>query len=225
MRIITKDKRIFHFDTFAIRKLRCMEIKEVNYIGSFPTLGKCPPPKYPEFAFIGRSNVGKSSLINMLCKRKSIAHVSKKPGKTMSINYFLIDSSWYLVDLPGYGYAVRSKKMIKQFDRMINDYMSRRENLTCAFVLIDGNVPPQKKDLEFINWLGGIQVPFVIVYTKLDRLTKRRRKENIEAIQQALLETWNELPQQFHTSSDTGEGRDEIQNFIAEVNETVRQNK
>lgn len=148
--------------------------------------------------------------------------VSKKPGKTMQMNFFLINEKWHLVDLPGYGYAVRSKKMLKGFDRMIHGYMEFRENMNCAFVLIDINVPPQKRDLEFINYLGEHGVPFVIVYTKIDRLKKNKLQEKVETIQSALLETWNELPQQFFTSSNTGEGREEILSFIEQINRQIQ---
>lgn len=191
-----------------------MDINEAKFVGSFPNLKTCPKSKLPEFAFIGRSNVGKSSLINVLTNRKGLAMVSKKPGKTMALNFFLINEQWHLVDLPGYGYAVRSKKMLKEFDRMIHDYMELRQNLYCAFVLVDVNVPPQKRDLEFINWLGEHQVPFVLVYTKIDRPKPKEMEDNVEAFQEALLETWNELPQQFFTSANTGDGRDELLTFI-----------
>ena len=202
--------------TFA----NCMEIKTATYVGSYPTLAKCPKPKQPEYAFIGRSNVGKSSLINMLSQRKSLALVSKTPGKTQMINFFLMDDSWYVVDLPGYGYARRSKGLRKSFQDMIYSYFRGRESLYCAFVLIDSNIPPQENDMEFINWMGKNQVPFAIVYTKVDRLTKRLRKENIERIQSKILETWEELPQQFVTSSEKREGGDEILQFIHEVNQS-----
>ena len=198
-----------------------MQFKETKFIGSFPTLAKCPPPKMPEFAFIGRSNVGKSSLINMLCGNKKLAKVSKKPGKTAAINFFQIDSSWFMVDLPGYGYAVRSKGMKKSFRDMIYSYIEKRRSLACTFILIDANVPPQKNDLDFMEWMGSNAIPFVIAYTKMDRLNKRDRKKNIETIQQKLLESWNELPQQFMTSSEKKEGKEEILAFIREVTSSL----
>lgn len=196
-----------------------MEITDAKFVGSFPNLKTCPKSKLPEYAFIGRSNVGKSSLINLLTGRKGLAMVSKKPGKTMALNFFKIDDAWHLVDLPGYGYAVRSKKMLAQFDKMIHDYMEFRPNLFCAFVLVDSNVPPQKHDLSFINWMGEHGVPFVIVYTKVDKIKESKLAPNVEAFQNALLETWNELPQQFYTSSNTGQGREELLSFIYSLNE------
>jgi GTP-binding protein len=199
-----------------------LEFKETKYIGSFPTLAKCPEPKLPEFAFIGRSNVGKSSLINMICNNRKLAHVSKKPGKTEALNFFQVDHSWFLVDLPGYGYAVRSKGMKKSFRDMIYSYIEKRISLACTFVLIDANVPAQKNDIDFLNWLGENAIPFVIVYTKLDRLSKGQRDKHIEAIQSTLSENWNELPQQFFTSSEKKEGRDEILEFIRQVTDSLK---
>ncbi|HHM21750.1 MAG TPA: YihA family ribosome biogenesis GTP-binding protein [Bacteroidetes bacterium] len=199
------------------RQQNGLEILQTKYIGSFPALAKCPEPVKPEFAFIGRSNVGKSSLINMLCNRRNLAHVSKKPGKTEAINFFEVNGQWYLIDLPGYGYAVRSKGMKKSFRDMIYSYLVKRRSLACTFVLIDVNVPPQKNDLAFIDWLGENGVPFVIVYTKTDRLTKKKLAESVSAIQQALLENWSELPRQFYSSSPKKEGRNEILTFIKEV--------
>ncbi len=194
---------------------------EVTFIGSFPTLAKCPKAKLPEFAFIGRSNVGKSSLINMLCNNDKLAHVSKKPGKTASLNFFSVESNWILVDLPGYGYAVRSKGMIKSFKDMIYSYLEKRISLACTFVLIDSNVPPQKKDIEFMAWLGSNAIPFVIVYTKIDKMSKGQQNLNITTIQNTLLESWNELPQQFYTSSEKKIGREEILSFIREVAQSL----
>ncbi|MEO1260593.1 MAG: ribosome biogenesis GTP-binding protein YihA/YsxC [Bacteroidota bacterium] len=198
-----------------------MELKDVKYVGSFPTLAKCPKPEKPEFAFIGRSNVGKSSLINMLSNNRKLAHVSKKPGKTEAINFFEVSGRWYLIDLPGYGYAVRSKGMLKSFKKMIYDYLEKRRSLVCTFVLIDVNVPPQKRDIEFLDWLGEHGVPFVIVYTKIDKLSKTQLSQNVQAIQEILAEHWNELPQQFYTSSEEKAGRDELLNFILEITDTL----
>ncbi len=195
-----------------------MEINTATYIGSFPTLAKCPEPQLPEFAFIGRSNVGKSSLINMLCVKKKLAHVSKKPGKTQAINFYLINGEWSLVDLPGYGYAVRSKGERKSFGEMITGYLLHRRTLQCAFVLIDANVPPQKTDLEFLNWMGKFSIPFVIVFTKADKIKTQKQKANIGIIQKTLKTHWNKLPQQFITSSVQRQGRYEILEFIGEVN-------
>ena len=198
-----------------------MEIQQAKYIGSFPTLAKCPEPGKPEFAFIGRSNVGKSSLINLLSNNSKLAHVSKKPGKTEAINFFEADGQWMLVDLPGYGYAVRSKGMKKSFKDMIYSYIENRISLACTFVLIDVNVPPQKNDIDFLNWLGEHAIPFVIVFTKTDRLSKRNLEINVENIRAALLEHWNELPQQFFTSAEKKEGREEITRFILQITESL----
>ena len=198
-----------------------MDITLIDYKGSFPNVNTCPADTRPEFAFIGRSNVGKSSLINMLSGRKAIAHISKKPGKTQMINYYLVDEKWHLVDLPGYGYAVISKTTRKKWERMIQDYLMKRSNLMCAFVLIDANVPPQKIDLDFINWLGEMHLPFVITFTKVDRLKPHEVVPNIEKFNQAMLETWEALPQQFISSSNEGTGRTEILSFIGGVIEEI----
>ncbi|HHH50121.1 MAG TPA: YihA family ribosome biogenesis GTP-binding protein [Saprospiraceae bacterium] len=193
-------------------------IHSANYVASYPSENKCPKDKKPEFAFIGRSNVGKSSLINLLTDRKELAKVSKKPGKTQMINYFLINEQWYLVDLPGYGYAKISKKTRAKWGKMIENYLKHRLYLQCAFILLDANVPPQKIDINFINWMGEQRVPFVIVYTKTDRLqNKIQLNKNIEAIQNELLKYWNELPQQFISSATKRKGKDEILDFIDEV--------
>lgn len=195
-----------------------MQIKEAEYIGSFPTIRQCPKDLKPEYAFIGRSNVGKSSLINMLCNRKDLARVSNTPGKTQTLNYYLIDKYWYIVDLPGYGYAKISKKKRFEWEKMIEGYLLHRENLGCAFVLVDANVSPQLIDLEFINWMGKMGVPFVIVFTKTDRLKANERNKNIDAFNDELLKYWNELPQQFVTSSTKRVGGKDILEFIDGVN-------
>ena len=197
-------------------------IHTAEYKASYPKVSKCPSTNLPEYAFIGRSNVGKSSLINMLTGRKELAKVSKKPGKTQMINYFYIDEKWHLVDLPGYGYAVASKKMRSKWSKMIENYMLHREELMCAFILLDANIPAQAIDIDFINWMGKNQIPFVLVYTKTDRLKKREVEGNVKRIQNELLKYWNELPQQFITSSNSGQGRDEILSFIKEVNNSFR---
>ena len=196
-----------------------MDVHNTAFAGSYPTESQCPADGKPEYAFIGRSNVGKSSLVNMLTGRKNIAHTSRTPGKTQLINFFLADGRWYLVDLPGYGYARISKSKRREWRRMIEGYLQKRQALQCAFILVDANVPPQQNDIEFINWLGEARIPFVIVYTKTDRLKPQELESNISAIQEALLQYWQELPQQFITSSVKGEGRDEILQFINEVNE------
>lgn len=194
-----------------------MEIHLAEFVGSFPHYRACPSDDFPEFAFIGRSNVGKSSLINMLCRRNELAHTSNKPGKTQLLNLYLVEKTWRVVDLPGYGYARVSKTQRKGFEKMIQDYLVQRPNLQCAFVLIDSNIPPQAIDVEFINWLGGMRVPFVLVFTKTDRLKPAELDENLAAIRQKLLETWHELPQQFITSAAKGIGREEILAFIGSV--------
>lgn len=196
-----------------------MTIHTADYSASFPSVNKCPNTEIPEYAFIGRSNVGKSSLINMLCERKKLALTSGKPGKTQMLNYFIINKLWYLVDLPGYGYAKISKVKRESFRKMIEGYLQRRNNLQCTFLLIDSNVSPQKIDIEFINWLGEARIPFVIVYTKSDKSKAPELKKNIEAFQNKLLETWHELPTQFHTSANKREGRDELLEYIEGLNE------
>ncbi len=194
-----------------------MEIKEVEYINSFVKLSDCPTDGKPEFAFIGRSNVGKSSLINLLCGRKALALVSKQPGKTQCINYFNVDDFWYLVDLPGYGYAKVSQKKRQKWMKMLKNYLRLSPQLMCTFVLIDANVKPQKNDIHFINWLGENQIAFVIVYTKIDRLKAIQKKKNILAFQEALLEYWEEMPQEFETSSVLRLGATPILDFIDSV--------
>ncbi len=193
-------------------------VREVEYVGSFPRENACPKPVMPEYAFIGRSNVGKSSLINMLTERRELARVSKKPGKTQHLNFYLVNKSWYIVDLPGYGYAHTSKRKRADWEKMIEGYLIKRKSLQCAFVLLDANIPPQQIDLEFMNWMGKLQIPFVICYTKADRLKPMALERNVEAIQAELHKYWNELPQQFITSSNKREGRDEIMAFVKQVN-------
>lgn len=196
-----------------------MTIKHTKFIGSFPKVGQCPADTRPEYAFIGRSNVGKSSLINLLTGRREIARTSKTPGKTQLLNYYLVNDEWYLVDLPGYGYARISKRKREEWERMIRAYLLNRPNLQCAFVLVDANIPPQKIDVDFINWLGEIRVPFVLVYTKTDRIKHEEDlQKNLTAIRAELLQYWNELPQQFITSARRGEGKEEILTFIEEIN-------
>ncbi len=197
-----------------------MRIKEVEFVGSFPNYKLCPKRWMPEYAFIGRSNVGKSSLINMLCDRRSLAKTSGTPGKTQLINYFLANKTWHLVDLPGYGYATVSKSKRAKFKIMIESYLSNREQLQCTFVLIDSMVSPQKIDIEFINTFGQLGLPYVIVYTKTDRIKPKQVEENIKKFQDALLEYWEELPQQFISSSAKVVGKEEILEFIGETNKS-----
>ena len=171
----------------------------------------------PEFAFIGRSNVGKSSLINMLCMNGNLAKTSATPGKTRLINHYRINESWYLVDLPGYGYAKVSKGTRRDFEKTLFNYLCKRENLYCVFVLIDSRIPPQANDLEFISRLGELQIPFAIVFTKTDKTTQKQLNDNTRAFKNELLKTWEELPACFYTSSTTKRGREEIIEFIAQV--------
>lgn len=182
----------------------------------------CPVPDKPEYAFIGRSNVGKSSLINMLVEQKSLAKTSASPGKTQLINHFLINNEWYLVDLPGYGYAKVSKSSRDDWRKMINYYFQKRENLTCVFVLIDSRHDPLQPDLDFIDHLGTLGIPFVLVFTKADKQSSIKTDSTIAAYKRKLRETWDELPRMFITSSSNRLGRDEILNFIAEVNEQIK---
>ena len=196
-----------------------MEVKQATYEGSFVRLDHCPKDDRPEYAFIGRSNVGKSSLINSLVGRKELAKVSKKPGKTQTLNYFLVNEQWYLVDLPGYGYAKVSQTQRASWLKMIETYLLKRETLQCAFVLIDSNIPLQKNDVQFMNWLGEKQVPFAIVYTKCDRSSKNNLEKNLSAIRTELGKYWNELPTQFLSSAEKGMGQEEILGFIAGINQ------
>lgn len=187
----------------------------------------CPDSNLPEYAFIGRSNVGKSSLINMLTGRSKLAMTSSTPGKTMLINHFIINGSWYLVDLPGYGFALRGKREVENLNRMIRGYVLRREQLTCLFLLIDIRLEPQKKDLEFIQFLGENAVPFAIVFTKADKITKSRQAANVQAFMNVISEQWEELPPHFITSASSRHGKDELLEYIDSINKTlnVQQNK
>ena len=205
-----------------------------SFVISSPDVSQCPDSRLPEYAFIGRSNVGKSSLINMLCRNPHLAKTSQKPGKTLLINHFLVDGlpsadervkscRWHLVDLPGYGYAQTGLAQRETLRRMIERYCLMREQLVCLFVLIDSRLKPQKIDLEFMQWLGENEVPFAIVFTKADKLGRGRLSDNIAAYKQTLLETWEELPPVFCTSAETGQGRDEVLDYIGECNIAVTQ--
>lgn len=198
---------------------------KAEFKGSYPSLKVMPHDNFYEFAFIGRSNVGKSSLINMLCGMKDLAKTSSKPGKTQHIVRFSIDNSWYLIDLPGYGYAKVSKDSRKLFGEMIQDYLLERENMLCVFVLIDSRLEPQKIDLEFMEWLGVSGVPFAIAFTKTDKLKPNEINRNLEAYKNKLLETWEELPNIFVTSATLKSGQNEILSFIKGVLKKVRQEK
>lgn len=200
-----------------------MNINIAKFVTSSPDTAKCPAGDLPEYAFIGRSNVGKSSLINMLTGRKDLAMTSSTPGKTMLINYFLINDSWYIVDLPGYGYARRSKADRERLERMIKSYILNRQQLTNLFVLIDSRHKPQKIDLEFMEWLGENQVPFAIVFTKLDKLSSSAAKKLISDYCATLSEQWEELPPIFRTSSEDRRGRYELLDYIEELNKLSRQ--
>ncbi len=198
-----------------------MLIREASFLSSNTQVAACPPPNRPEYAFIGRSNVGKSSLINMLTGRLALAKTSSTPGKTQVINHFSINNEWYLVDLPGYGYARVSKTSRADWSKMINAYLTKRENLTCVCVLLDSRHSPQAADLEFMEKLGASGVPFVMIFTKTDKQSASRTHELINAYLTKMHETWDELPRHFVTSAETAVGRDEVLNFIEEVNRQV----
>ena len=200
-----------------------MEIKSAKYEISNAKVEQCPDTKVPEYAFIGRSNVGKSSLINMLTKRKGLAKTSQKPGKTLLINHFCInDGDFYIVDLPGYGYASRGKEQREDFKRIIEEYILHRQQMTLLFVLIDIRHEPQKIDLAFLNWLGENGVPFAIVFTNADKLGPNAGKAKVEAYKQELLKTWETLPPVFITSSEKSSGREELLDYIEDTNKLMR---
>lgn len=191
-----------------------MKIKSANFLISNPDYRKCPAGDTPEFAFIGRSNVGKSSLINKLVERKALAKISGKPGKTQLINHFEINEQWYLVDLPGYGWAKVSKSSRSHFAKTITEYLLNRQNLISTFVLVDSRLEPQKIDLEFINWMGENGLPFIIVFTKCDKISKQKVQQSVARFKKALLQSWEELPLMITSSSITGLGRDELLKYI-----------
>lgn len=199
-----------------------MEIKDARFIISNTDADKCPRPDRPEYAFIGRSNVGKSSLINRLTNRKSLAKISGKPGKTRLINHFLINEEWYLVDLPGYGYAKIGKQERKKWEKSFRNYILIRENLYCLFVLIDSRHEPQTIDLEFMEWLGLSQIPFAIIFTKTDKLMPDELEENINHYKNKMLEHWETMPPWFTSSAKTGEGSAEILGYIEEINKSTK---
>lgn len=202
-----------------------MEVKKAEFVVSNSDYRKCPDTGLPEYAFIGRSNVGKSSLINMLTHNKGLAKTSVRPGKTQLINHFLINNQWYLVDLPGYGYARISKTSREKWQKMIVDYMLKREALVNVFVLVDSRIPPQKIDLEFISFLGQNGVPLSIVFTKIDKQKQREIAATINEYKRVLSEEWEELPEMLMTSSVTGFGRDAVLGRIDEINQILKNNK
>jgi GTP-binding protein len=195
-----------------------MIIKQAEFVISNTDITQCPEPNKPEYAFIGRSNVGKSSLINMLTDRKKLAKTSGTPGKTQLINHFMINENWYLVDLPGYGYAKVSKKERNKWSNFIYEFLQRRENLMCVFVLLDARHPPQKVDLEFMEWLGKKGLPFVMTFTKIDKLSSSQLSKNMNHYRKEMEKVWEYLPPIFMTSASSKHGRENVLNFIEETN-------
>ncbi|MCB7481168.1 ribosome biogenesis GTP-binding protein YihA/YsxC [Christiangramia sediminis] len=199
-----------------------MKIKTAEFVVSNSKVDQCPNSSLPEYAFIGRSNVGKSSLINMLTGRKALAKTSAKPGKTQLINHFLINNNWHLVDLPGYGYAQVSKSTKKVFQKFITAYFEKRKQMICAFVLIDSRHKPQPIDMEFMQWLGENNIPFCIIFTKADKLKDKVLDKNIENYKAEMLESWVEMPEYFITSATSKLGQDEILDYIDQINEQLK---
>ncbi|MBN9338132.1 MAG: YihA family ribosome biogenesis GTP-binding protein [Chryseobacterium sp.] len=202
-----------------------MQIKTAEFVKSSQKWQECPEPKIPEYAFIGRSNVGKSSLINAMMNHKDLAKTSQTPGKTQLINHFLVNESWYLTDLPGYGYAKVSKSLRKDFEKLITNYILNRKNLVNLFVLVDIRHNPQKIDLEFMQWCGESGVPFSIVFTKADKLKPGAAEKNVEVYKNELLQSWEELPDLYITSAEKKEGGDLILNYIQKTNDFLEKNK
>jgi GTP-binding protein len=195
-----------------------MKVKTIEFYKSSQSLEQCPKPNYPEYAFAGRSNVGKSTLINLITGRKKLAKTSSRPGKTQLINHFLVNDNWYLVDLPGYGYAKVSKSVKHSFNKLITQYLQMRESLACLFLLIDSRHIPLSNDLEFINWLGENNIPFALCFTKTDKIKESQLDKNIKIYKNQLLDQWESLPQIFLTSFVSGVGKKEILGFIEETN-------
>jgi GTP-binding protein len=195
-----------------------MDIKSAEFVSSYVSYKDCPKNNTPEYAFVGRSNVGKSSLINMLLERKKLAKTSQSPGKTQLINQFIVNENWVLTDLPGYGYAKVGKSMRKDFNKLINEYALHRENLMCMFVLLDSRHSPQKNDLGFMKWLGEKQIPFVMVFTKTDKLSSSAVKKNLMEYKKEMLKEWEKLPEIFVTSAENRKGRAELLDFIDNIN-------
>ena len=202
-----------------------MEIKSAKFLTSLTALDHLPKADKPEYAFIGRSNVGKSSLINMLCDQNKLAKVSGTPGKTQTINHFLINSDWYLVDLPGYGYAKTSKTLRALWQGFTYDYIVKRDNLQCVCVLLDSRLDPQKIDMEFMQWLGMNGIPFVMVFTKHDKLTKNQKASNFAKYKKEMLEYWEQLPEVFFTSAEEKSGKKELLDFFERINKSWKSNK
>ena len=201
-----------------------MNVAHADFVMSNAEVAKCPKSHLPEYAFIGRSNVGKSSLINMLCNRKGLAKTSSRPGKTQLINHFLINKKWYLVDLPGYGYARVSKTQKKVFQKFVTDYFLKRTELISAFLLIDIRHEPQPVDLDFFKWLGEHQIPFSIVFTKADKIKPGTIEKNINNYFDVLKKDWEELPRYFVTSASKGNGKEELLGYIQEINDSIKEN-
>ena len=199
-----------------------MQISQAKFLMSNTDADKCPKPVHPEYAFIGRSNVGKSSLINMLTGRQKLAKISGKPGKTQLINHFIINDNWYLVDLPGYGYAKVAKTKRTEWQDFVLQYIEKRENLVCLFVLIDSRIPPQKIDMDFLALLGEMEIPFVLLLTKTEKLSKNQLNSNIQNIKNAILTEWEEMPEYYLTSAVSGAGKEEILKFIFENNKLFK---
>lgn len=200
-----------------------MDITSAEFVVSNSRADMCPQTHLPEYAFIGRSNVGKSSLINMLTKNPKLAMTSATPGKTLLINHFLINKEWYLVDLPGYGYAQRGKKMMEKIQKLIEYYVPERKQMTCLFVLIDSRLEPQRIDLEFIEWLGENGIPFALIFTKADKQSVGKTKASVNRFLNTLKEQWEELPPHFISSSENKTGRQEILNYIEQVNRSLKE--
>ena len=198
-----------------------MTINSSEYVISSPVVSMCPKDDKPEYSFIGRSNVGKSSLINMLCRHKNLAKTSSTPGKTLLINHFIINKEWYLVDLPGYGFAKRSKTVQKKIEQMVSSYILQREQLVCTFVLIDIRHDPQQIDREFIDWLGESGIPFAIIFTKADKLSVPKARAAATQWMEKMTDRWEELPPFFITSAENGTGRDDVLDYIESINREI----